>query len=159
MSNKNTALANKNIVTGSAKIHPDEKGRIAIPSRLRDYLLAASTITLTLHPHGCLSLYTDLQFEKVKAQIIASGNMGYFDSHLEEVIIGCAETTSIDNAGRITISSHLRERATIKRDVLLFGVGESIRIWDEERWEQRNALMTAYMQDEGISTPWKNMRI
>lgn len=146
-------------VTGSAKIHPDEKGRIAIPSRLRDHLLAATTLTLTLHPHGCLSLYTDMQFAKVKEQILASGNMGYFDSHLEEIIIGCAETITIDNAGRITISSHLRERTRIKRDVLLFGVGESVRIWDEERWEQRNTLMTANLQDDGISEPWKNIRI
>lgn len=119
----------------------------------------ASNLVLTLHPHGCLSLYTEQQFRQVEQQITATGNMGYFDSHLEEIIVGCAESTALDSAGRITISSHLRERADIGRDVLLFALANSIRLWNKDKWEQRNTLLTARLQDEEVSVPWKNMRI
>ena len=84
--------------------------------------------------------------------------MSYFDSHLEEVIVGSAEFMQLDSAGRILIPN-LRERAVIKRDVLLFVMSGRMRIWDEERWEQRNQVMEARLQDEEFSQQWRNLNI
>ena len=84
--------------------------------------------------------------------------MSYFDSHLEEVIVGSAEFMQLDSAGRILIPNHLRERAVIKRDVLLFVMSGRMRIWDEERWEQRNQVMEARLQDEEFSQQWRNLK-
>ena len=34
-----------------------------------------------------------------------------------------------------------------------------MRIWDEERWEQRNQVMEARLQDEEFSQQWRNLNI
>ena len=107
-------------MTGSDKIRVDDKGRLAFPSRFRDCLQSGGNWYLTGHPHGCLALYSEARFQKIVKHFEESPNMSYFDSHLEEVIVGSAEFMQLDSAGRILIPNHLRERAVIKRDVLLF---------------------------------------
>ena len=44
---------------GAAALNLDAKGRLAIPARHREALLAASegSLVLTAHPHRCLLLY------------------------------------------------------------------------------------------------------
>lgn len=147
------------MINGSAKIRIDDKGRGAIPTLFREFLARDERLILTFHPHGCLVLYPGARFDAVERQITEMGNIGYLDAHIEEVIIGCAEQVSLDSGGRLMIHSHLRERANIRRDALLFGVGDSIRVWDEERWEQRHLLLLSRLQDEGLSEPWKKLRI
>jgi MraZ protein len=116
-------------------------------------------LILTLHPHGCLTLYPDKRFRELEEKMASMSNIGYFESHLQEVLIGCAEPLSFDGSGRFKVSPHLRQRANLRREALLFGVGDCIRIWDEERWEQRNLLMTARLQDDGISETWRQLNI
>ncbi|WOV91195.1 MAG: hypothetical protein R1F54_00540 [Candidatus Zeuxoniibacter abyssi] len=146
-------------MTGSDKIRVDDKGRLAFPSRFRDCLQSGGNWYLTGHPHGCLALYSEARFQKIVKHFEESPNMSYFDSHLEEVIVGSAEFMQLDSAGRILIPNHLRERAVIKRDVLLFVMSGRMRIWDEERWEQRNQVMEARLQDEEFSQQWRNLNI
>lgn len=147
------------MINGSAKVRIDDKGRGAIPTLFRDFLASDKRLILTFHPHGCLVLYPGERFDAVERQIVEMGNVGYLDAHLEEILIGCAEQVSLDGAGRLMFHSHLRERANLRRDALLFGVGDSIRIWDEERWEQRHLMLLARLQDEGLSEPWRKLRI
>ena len=130
-----------------------------MPNRFRDFLPSDKPFILTFHPHGCLVLYKQERFEEIEQQIAEIGNIGYLDAHMEEVIVGCAEQATLDAAGRLLIQSHLRERAQMGRDALLFGVGDSIRVWDEERWEKRHLLMLSRLQDEEISKPWRRLRI
>ena len=149
------------MTTGSAKVKTDDRGRLAIPTRMRDDLLSAgdNEWILTANPHQCLSLYAPKQFNIIKREFSKLANVGFMESHMEELIIGSAEPVILDNAGRILIPNALRTFADIKRDVLLFSVANSVRIWDHERWEQRQVLVLSRLQDEGLSEPWKTLRI
>ena len=146
-------------MTGSDKIRVDDKGRLAFPSRFRDCLQSGGNWYLTGHPQRLFGLVFRSAFSKIVKHFEESPNMSYFDSHLEEVIVGSAEFMQLDSAGRILIPNHLRERAVIKRDVLLFVMSGRMRIWDEERWEQRNQVMEARLQDEEFSQQWRNLNI
>jgi len=144
---------------GAAKIRLDDRGRLAVPNRLRQSFRGKDGFVLTAHPHGCLVIYTPERFQEVCAQIRERPNMSYFDGHLEELIIGCAEELSLDSADRFLISGHLRAHAGIARDVRLFGLHDSTRIWSEEQWEQKHALMIARLQDEEFSKTWQTLRL
>ena len=146
-------------VTGSARSRIDDKGRISLPARCRDLFDADAEAVITLNPYESLSLYAPPVFARLCDQITAIGNVGFADAHLEEMIIGCAETVTLDSAGRLLISSHLRQRAKINRAVLLFAVGDSVRIWDEEQWEKRHVWVASQLQEQGLSEPWKKVRI
>ena len=147
------------MITGSAKVRMDDKGRLAIPNRFREPLAKGRGLVLTLHPHNHLILYSEDVFEARKQQLLAMPNIGYMESHLLEVFIGCAEQVAMDGTGRVMVQNHLRERAKIEREVLLFGVGDNIHIWDEKSWEQRNEVFVARLQDEGFSERWQNIKL
>ena len=147
------------MVNGSAKVRMDEKGRLAIPNRFRDALADSNGLVLTLHPHKHLMLYSDEEFERVKQSLLGLANIGYMEAHLQEVIIGCADIVQLDSAGRITVHSHLRSFAGIEREVLMFGVGDNIHIWDEKAWGQRNTLVLSRLQDGELSEEWKQLKL
>ena len=158
MSNTVTT-SNNQTIRGAGKVRVDEKGRLAMPALFRDFLQRQLPPVLTFHPHGCLVIYTGEHFEEIARQFSGMGNAGYLDAHMEEVIIGCAENVALDKTGRLMIHGHLRERANIRRDVLLFGVGDGIHVWDEERWEKRHLMLLTHLQDAGMSEEWKKLRI
>lgn len=147
------------MITGSAKVRMDDKGRLALPNRYRDSLAAVPGLVLTLHPHSHLVLYQQATFETLRQHLLDMPNIGYMEAHLQEVIIGCAEEVSMDGAGRIMVQNNLRARAKIEREVLLFGVGHSIHIWDEKSWEQRNTLMLSRLQDGALSEQWQQLKL
>lgn len=136
----------------------DDKGRLPVPSRYREFFQSASPTILTLHPHGCLVFFTPTRFAQIEANIQNMGNMGHVEGRLEEMVVGCAETVALDGGGRILIQTNLRARAKIQRDVLLFGLGDSIRLWDEALWEERDNLLSD-LRDATLSEPWRNLRV
>lgn len=147
------------MINGSAKTRADDKGRLMLPIKFREFLPSDSPFILTLHPHGCLTLYKNERFSEIARQIAEIGNIGFLDAHMEEVIVGCAESVLLDSAGRLLIQNHLRERANIRRNVLLFGMGDCIRVWDEERWTNRNTMALSQLQDREMEEPWRKLRI
>ena len=143
---------------GAAKLRLDDRGRVAIPKNSRALLCQKSGFVLTAHPHGCLVIYTNARFENIQQQFQSRSNMSYFDSHLEELILGSAEPLLPDSAERFLIGGHLRDYAAIQRDIRMFHLPDCVRLWSEERWGQRHALMTARLQDEGFSS-WQDLRL
>lgn len=145
--------------TGSAKVRLDERGRLAVPNRFRDGLRHASGFVLTAHPHACLVIYSTARFADIRRQFAERPNLAYFDAHLEELIIGSAEELQLDSAERFLINPQLRDYAGIGRDIRMFSLPDAIRVWSEERWEQKHSLMMARLQDEEFSATWQDLRI
>ena len=143
---------------GANKVRLDDRGRLAVPNRLRD-ILADGDFVLTAHPHACLAVYSEPRFAEIEKQFTERGNLAYFDSHLEEIVIGSAEKLQLDSAGRFLISGHLRDYAGIDRDILLFNLQHAMRLWSEERWRQKQTLMMARLQDKELSPLWGELRL
>lgn len=143
---------------GVAKVRLDERGRAAIPVRYRERLAAGEHI-LTAHPHQCLVVYSTARFAQVEKQIAENPSLDYNGAHLAEILLGHAETLQLDAAGRVALNAPLREFARIERDVLLFDLGDCVRIWDEARWQQKNVMLTTRLQEEGLSEEWKRLKI
>lgn len=118
---------------GEYKHSVDNKGRVIIPSRLRNNL--QGTIYLCKGFENCLLILTAEEVNKI-AEIIEKDSLtnegkrkfsrAFFSSMIE---IG------FDNQGRILIPVNLKDYASIKTEVIIVGNGFYIEIWNREIWE------------------------
>ncbi|HEX2518118.1 MAG TPA: division/cell wall cluster transcriptional repressor MraZ [Castellaniella sp.] len=122
---------------GSSALTLDAKGRMSIPARHRDVLLATEEgrLTLTRHPDGCLMLYPRSIWETKREQIAA---LPASARALQRLLLGSAQDVEMDGAGRILVSPELRAAAGLEREVMLLGLGSNFELWDRPTWEARS---------------------
>lgn len=127
------------VFQGASQVNLDAKGRMAVPTRVRDPLTQGGTVklVLTAHPVGCLLLYPNPAWEPVRAQVMAFPSLDRHLSTWKRLLVGFAEELELDGAGRLLISPELREFARITRPVMLVGQGSHYEIWDLESWKQQ----------------------
>lgn len=126
------------VFQGTSELALDGKGRLSIPARQRETLLAQceGRVTLTLHHHGCLLIYPRPVWEQKRDELARD----YTDEdriELARLITGSAYDTELDSAGRVLIPSHLRTDACLQRDVLLLGLGSYLELWDPLARQER----------------------
>ncbi|HDQ14753.1 MAG TPA: transcriptional regulator MraZ [Sediminispirochaeta sp.] len=124
------------MLMGEYRNSVDEKGRLLLPSRLRNEI-AGSTMILTRGVDKCLWLFPADQWRKISESIMGSSSMFKSKTRLlQRRIIAPAQECEIDKAGRIPISPTLRESAEIKQkgEAVILGIGDYIEIWDVDSY-------------------------
>ncbi len=110
----------------------DNKGRIAIPSKLRKELMQEGVLTRGLD--NCLFLFTTQDWEqmaeKIKNLPLSQANSRAF----ARLMLAGAMNVEMDNQGRILIPEYLRKYAHLNKKVVLAGVYNRLEIWDETEW-------------------------
>ena len=110
----------------------DAKGRIIIPSKLRDDLGENFIVTRGLD--GCLFLYPNEQWNAIinKYQELpdTKGKRQFL-----RIFLSGATTCEYDKQGRINISSPLIKYASLKKECVIIGVNDRLEIWSKEVWE------------------------
>ena len=127
---------------GAAAISLDAKGRLAIPARHREPLLAADegSLVLTAHPHRCLLLYPAPAWQPIRDLILKASSLDSRAAAIKRVLVGNARTEELDSAGRLLVAQELREYAKLEKTVYLVGMGSHFEIWSEAGWRQQNDL-------------------
>jgi MraZ protein len=140
------------VFQGATQINLDAKGRMAVPTRTRDPLTAGGTVklVLTAHPDGCLLLYPLPDWEPIRAKVMAFPSLDRQFSVWKRLLVGFAEEIEPDAAGRLMVSSELRDFAHITRQVMFVGQGSHFEIWDLETW---NAQLEALRSGGSSSLP------
>lgn len=123
---------------GSNAISMDAKGRLAIPAKVRDALLAecGGRIVLTAHTEQrCLLIYPEQQWQQLLPQIEALPNIHPKSAKMQRVLLGYANPMEIDEStGRILLPSTLREYAGLDKKLMLIGQGKKLELWSEAEW-------------------------
>ena len=124
---------------GASQINLDAKGRMAVPTRVRETLTQGGTVgvVLTAHPDGCLLLYPAPGWEPVRAKVMAFPSTNAHASLWKRLLIGFAEDLALDGAGRLLISPELRSYAHIEKRVMCVGQGTNFEIWDLANWNEQ----------------------
>jgi MraZ protein len=127
------------VFQGASQVNLDAKGRMAVPTRIRDPLTQGGTVklVLTAHPEGCLLLYPAPEWDPVRAQVMAFPSLNRDLNLWKRLLVGFAEEIDLDSAGRLMVSPELRDFAHITRPVMLVGQGNHYEIWDLDCWKQQ----------------------
>ena len=120
---------------GASKLALDPKGRISVPTRHRDQLLAGceGRLTLTRHPDGCLLVYPRPRWEAKREELAV---LPYAARALQRLLLGNAIDVDLDTAGRLLVPTGLREDAHLEREATLIGMGAHFELWDPELLRQ-----------------------
>jgi len=120
------------VFQGASQLTLDGKGRISIPSRYRDVLMAQcdGRLTLTRHPDGCLLVYPRPVWEARRETVAV---LPYDARALQRLLLGNAADAEIDSAGRVLVPPELRGAARLERDVMLLGMATHFELWDLAR--------------------------
>jgi MraZ protein len=124
------------VFQGASQINLDAKGRMAVPTRVRDPLTQGGTVgvVLTAHPDGCLVLYPAPAWEPVRAKVMSFPSTNAQASLWKRLLVGFAEDLALDGAGRLLVSPELRAYAHIEKQVMFVGQGSHFEVWDLESW-------------------------
>jgi MraZ protein len=132
---------------GAAQLSLDSKGRLAIPARYRDMLLAhcAGQLVLTADADGCLLLYPQPEWQPIRDKLNKLSSFNPKSRALQRLLIGYANDEVMDGAGRVLISPALRNYAMLDKRVMLVGQGNKFELWDEARWQAQQEAALALM--------------
>lgn len=130
---------------GAALLNLDAKGRMALPAKHRDALLAAGEgrLVLTAHPHRCLLLYPQPAWEPIRAQILAAPSLQIESAMVRRLLVGFAEELEPDSAGRLLISPSLRQYAGLEKEIWLVGQGSHFEVWSDTGWRAQQEAIFA----------------
>ena len=135
---------------GAAQLNLDSKGRLAIPSRHRDMLLAhcSGQLVLTADADGCLLFYPQPEWEPIRDKLLKMSALDPRIRALQRRLIGYAEEVEMDAAGRVLISPALRTYAVLDKRVMLIGQGNKFELWDEARWTAQQEIALSFGNGE-----------
>ncbi len=125
------------MLLGEYRHNLDTKGRMAVPAKFRDALLAGAIITRGID--NCLFVFTNADWDILAKKLIALPLAQANSRAFSRLMLAGATDVMLDNQGRILIPDYLRKYAGLKKGVTVAGLYNRIEIWDEETWSAYKA--------------------
>ena len=122
-------------MTGQYFHNIDAKGRLFIPAKLREQL--GDTLHVTVGQDGCLSVYSDTEWEKFQQKL---DERNFTDVKKLRLMFAYMADCEPDAQGRILIPTKLREYAGLQKEVVVIGSFDRAEIWNAERWAREEAM-------------------
>lgn len=126
------------MLTGEFQNNLDVKGRLIVPTKLKEEL--GERFMITKGVERCLLVYP---MESWKVMEETRANLDFFDPaarKFERYFFGSAELCEVDKQGRVLIPQGLRKFAGIEKEVYTIGTGTKLEIWSKSEYD-------AYMDD------------
>ena len=121
---------------GETAITVDDKGRMAVPTAHRDLVARVSNnrLVLTYSPFdmGCLYLYPQDVWEKVRDQVNALPRTRSVNRQMQFKLVGAAAFVEPDGSGRISIPASQRSACGLEKRAVLLGMGDKFELWSEQ---------------------------
>lgn len=133
----------------------DEKGRMAIPSKMRRDVSSGAVVTRGID--DCLWLFPKKEWQAL-AEKLASLPLSDANSRaFSRLMLAGAMEVEFDSQGRILLPGYLRTFAGLKKNAIVAGLYNRLEIWDAEKWEQykeksekANDQIAKHMADLGV---------
>lgn len=113
----------------------DDKGRLMIPSKLREGLTSGSPLFVIKGFEGCLSVYNQVAFDNLCSNL---DSLPYEDKEARKYIRNILSSViqlNVDKLGRIQIPTLALNKYGISHQVAVIGVGNHFEIWDLEKYK------------------------
>lgn len=133
------------MLTGEFNHSIDAKGRLIIPSKLRESL--GEHFVITKGMDGCLFLYPENEWEAFEDKLRTLPLTNKKARDFKRFFLGSAVEGELDKQGRVLISSSLRAYASLDKEVVLAGVLDKVETWSKDAWEARTADVEENIED------------
>lgn len=120
---------------GIHSLSMDAKGRIAIPTRLREQMQedCGGRIVLTAHTENkCLHVFPEALWNSILEKMNSTPSFNQRLRKVKLLLIGYASPFELDESGRLLIPPNLRSYAGFDKKLILVGQVNSLELWDEE---------------------------
>lgn len=113
----------------------DPKGRIIMPSKLREELGERFYVTRWLD--NCLAAFSEDEWGNVSSRVTSQAGLTRARD-VQRSLFANSCVVEPDKQGRILIPANLREKGKLEKDVVVIGVYNRAEIWDAEMWAERS---------------------
>lgn len=111
----------------------DEKGRLTLPSKVREQLGYDFVVTRGLD--HCLFVYSRTDWIQIIDKYKSLPNTKDARNFMRFFLSGATEV-NFDKQGRINIATPLKHYASLEKDCIILGVNDHLEIWSEELWNK-----------------------
>lgn len=137
---------------GVQHVSMDAKGRLAMPARHREPLLAecGGNIVVTIDTQSaCLVIYPLPEWERFEQEVQALPSMKSAVRRFQRLTLGYAADLELDGNGRFLIPPSLREHAQFDKKLVVVGQGNRLELWSEALWiEERDRALSDIGADD-----------
>lgn len=142
-------------VRGQFDVTLDGRGRLPLPARLRERLVAEggeTNLVLTQWDGGLLGFRFDAwrRIEEALSQISPFDRAGR--DFLIAVVAGAAEV-ELDAQGRMLVPAALRRRAALESSCVVLSYLDRLEIWSADRWTARQEAAIAALEEGRATVP------
>ncbi len=120
--------------TGEYQHTLDGKGRVIIPSRLRDGL--GDRFMVTRGFEKCLFVYPNSEWVRLEQKLKHLPFTKSDSRKFKRLFFSGAMEVEADKQGRVLIPQNLREYASIEKEVMFIGVSNYVEVWNETAWKE-----------------------
>ena len=127
-----------NYIIGEFTYNLDQKGRLVIPTKFREFLGELFVITKGLD--GCLFVFPEREWQNFEAKWAALPLMDKTARSFARFFFASAAECSLDKQGRVMIPPSLRHFAGLEKTVVITGMSGRLEIWDESAWRENTDI-------------------
>lgn len=117
---------------GEYQCSADAKGRLLIPSKLRELFPEGEAMVLVRSLDHCISIYTEEKWRFFEEKIASLPETE--SREVRRFFYASMQYADPDNQGRVLLPVSLRSFAQIEKNVVVIGCGDHLEIWDEESY-------------------------
>ena len=121
----------------------DEKGRLAVPSKMRTEL--GDPFYITCLTSECLCVYSEEEWQKFSGKLSTIPQSDVKAQRTVRMIFASACKCEPDKQGRVLLPQPLRERVGLDKEVVTIGASDRAEIWPRDKWQQ---MIDAIPEDE-----------
>jgi len=128
------------VFQGETAITIDDKGRLAIPTNLRDALAreCGGRLVIAYNPFDancCLWIYPYPAWATLRDEVNALDMLDEDNRIFQRRLVGAAAVVEPDGNGRISIPPSLRHSTGMERKAVLLGLGNKFELWNEQAYQ------------------------
>ena len=127
------------MLLGEYECRIDDKGRVAIPSKLRKEF--QDGLVLTRGFDKCMLVYSLPEWNRICENFSTLPTTKDNNRRLIRFNFANAFNAEIDKQGRVALPTSLRQYAHINDVTIMAGGGRYLEIWGKESWEEEKVIM------------------
>jgi len=134
--------------SGTFKFAVDKKGRLSVPTPIREEVASSADSTFVVHPgaDNCLEAYPKDEWTR-RVQLLRTLPAGRSGRYYRRVIIGGARPCKMDSHHRILIPPELLAQVGITDTVVIIGQLDHLELWQPERYQAYLAAQHIPLED------------